>query len=217
MAATDAGPWPGRSRWQLPQAGLTLQRAAAAARQCRRGWLPCVDRGAQLPLGPSRLAGVGAAAAAAVDRAADRGTRSASWPLAFPKTIPGTYATEDYGKYIKGLEAYKSDGTRIKVRKKRENTFKLSAQPDRPRRFARACLVLMIARVWPMIARVWPMIARGWPMIRAARAVPAASRRHNPSIPTEHQALTRAPRFTARPFGWPLLSDRLAPRMWQSG
>ena len=29
----------------------------------------------------------------------------------FPKTIPGTYATEDYGKYIKGLEAYKSDGT----------------------------------------------------------------------------------------------------------
>ena len=49
----------------------------------------------------------------------------------FPKTIPGTYATEDYGKYIKGLEAFKSDGTRIKVRKKGENTFKLSAQPDR--------------------------------------------------------------------------------------
>jgi predicted metalloprotease with PDZ domain len=49
----------------------------------------------------------------------------------FPKTIPGTYATEDYGKYIKGLEAYKSDGTRIKVRKKGENTFKLSALPDR--------------------------------------------------------------------------------------
>ena len=49
----------------------------------------------------------------------------------FPKTIPGTYATEDYGKYIKGLEAYKADGRRIKVRKKGENTFQLSALPDR--------------------------------------------------------------------------------------
>jgi predicted metalloprotease with PDZ domain len=49
----------------------------------------------------------------------------------FPKTIPGTYATEDYGKYIKDLEAFKVDGSRIKVRKKGKNTYQLSALPVR--------------------------------------------------------------------------------------
>ncbi len=49
----------------------------------------------------------------------------------FPKTIPGTYATADYGKYIKQLEAFTSDGSRVKVRKKGKNTFRLSALPDR--------------------------------------------------------------------------------------
>ncbi|KRO58658.1 MAG: hypothetical protein ABR98_00435 [Cryomorphaceae bacterium BACL7 MAG-120910-bin2] len=52
-------------------------------------------------------------------------------PWQFPKTIPGTYATEDYGKYIKHLEAFKTDGSKIKVRKKGQNIFYLSALPDR--------------------------------------------------------------------------------------
>lgn len=41
----------------------------------------------------------------------------------FPKTIPGTYATQDYGKYIDNLEAFDNEGKLLKVKKKGNNTF----------------------------------------------------------------------------------------------
>ena len=43
----------------------------------------------------------------------------------FAKTIPGTYATLDYGKYIKKLVAFDKEGKKLKVLRQNENVFKI--------------------------------------------------------------------------------------------
>lgn len=43
----------------------------------------------------------------------------------FAKTIPGTYATLDYGKYIEKFTAYDKEGKKLKVIKHNENIFKI--------------------------------------------------------------------------------------------
>jgi predicted metalloprotease with PDZ domain len=46
----------------------------------------------------------------------------------FPATIPGTYATLDYGRFIKDFKAFDRDGKALKVRKK-GNTFTIMGSP----------------------------------------------------------------------------------------
>lgn len=41
----------------------------------------------------------------------------------FPKTIPGTYEVQDFGKYIEDFKAYDINGTALKVSKKGNNTY----------------------------------------------------------------------------------------------
>lgn len=43
----------------------------------------------------------------------------------FPKTIPGTYATEDYGVYIEDLHAFNAQGTELSVSKDGKNIYKI--------------------------------------------------------------------------------------------
>lgn len=41
----------------------------------------------------------------------------------FPKTIPGTYAAYDYGRFVKNFQAFDSNGNELKVKKKKPNSF----------------------------------------------------------------------------------------------
>lgn len=43
-----------------------------------------------------------------------------------PKTVPGTYSTDDYGKYIEGLQALDENGNTLTVRKVDANTWNIS-------------------------------------------------------------------------------------------
>lgn len=43
-----------------------------------------------------------------------------------PKTVPGTYSTDDYGKYIEGLKAMDKDGNELTVTKADENTWNIA-------------------------------------------------------------------------------------------
>ena len=43
-----------------------------------------------------------------------------------PKTVPGTYSTDDYGKYIEGLKALDKDGEELVVTKTDANTWNIS-------------------------------------------------------------------------------------------
>lgn len=42
-----------------------------------------------------------------------------------PKTVPGTYSTDNYGKYIEGLKAFDKKGKELKVEKTDENSWKI--------------------------------------------------------------------------------------------
>ncbi|WP_411030032.1 peptidase M61 [Spongiimicrobium sp. 3-5] len=44
-----------------------------------------------------------------------------------PKTVPGTYSTDNYGKYIEGFKAYDYDDKELAVTKTDENSWKISA------------------------------------------------------------------------------------------
>ncbi|PZO28637.1 MAG: peptidase M61 [Flavobacteriaceae bacterium] len=43
-----------------------------------------------------------------------------------PKTVPGTYSTDDYGKYIEGFKAFDKKGKELTVSKSDDNTWKIS-------------------------------------------------------------------------------------------
>lgn len=43
-----------------------------------------------------------------------------------PKTVPGTYSTDDYGKYIEGFKAFDKKGKELTVTKSDDNTWKIS-------------------------------------------------------------------------------------------
>lgn len=43
-----------------------------------------------------------------------------------PKTVPGTYSTDDYGKYIEGLKAIDYDGATLAVSKADDNTWNIA-------------------------------------------------------------------------------------------
>jgi predicted metalloprotease with PDZ domain len=43
-----------------------------------------------------------------------------------PKTVPGTYSADDYGKYIEGFKAFDKKGKELTVSKSDENTWKIS-------------------------------------------------------------------------------------------
>lgn len=43
--------------------------------------------------------------------------------LQFPKTVPGTYAELDYGRFVKNLRAYDAGGKRLSVKKLKPNRF----------------------------------------------------------------------------------------------
>jgi predicted metalloprotease with PDZ domain len=43
-----------------------------------------------------------------------------------PKTVPGTYSTDDYGKYIEGLKAFDYDGAELDVVKADDNSWSIS-------------------------------------------------------------------------------------------
>lgn len=43
-----------------------------------------------------------------------------------PKTVPGTYSTDDYGKYIEGFKAFDKKGKELPVVKSDDNTWKIS-------------------------------------------------------------------------------------------
>lgn len=43
----------------------------------------------------------------------------------FPKTVPGTYAILDYGRYVKKLKAYTKEGKTLTVKKEGENAFRI--------------------------------------------------------------------------------------------
>jgi predicted metalloprotease with PDZ domain len=45
----------------------------------------------------------------------------------FPGTIPGTYATQDYGRFITDLNVFDSSGEKLKVKKISNNTFQIEA------------------------------------------------------------------------------------------
>lgn len=47
----------------------------------------------------------------------------------FPATIPGTYATLDYGRFIHDLSAYDASGKKLKVKKKK-NTYSITGKPS---------------------------------------------------------------------------------------
>jgi len=42
-----------------------------------------------------------------------------------PKTVPGTYSTDDYGKYIEGFKAFDKKGKELTVTKSDDNTWKI--------------------------------------------------------------------------------------------
>ncbi|MCW5516286.1 peptidase M61 [Muriicola sp. Z0-33] len=44
-----------------------------------------------------------------------------------PKTVPGTYSTDNYGKYIEDLKAFDYDGKELMVSKSDENTWNISS------------------------------------------------------------------------------------------
>lgn len=44
-----------------------------------------------------------------------------------PKTVPGTYSTDNYGKYIEGFKAYDYDGNELTVQNPEENTWSISS------------------------------------------------------------------------------------------
>tara|TARA_B100001939_G_scaffold346453_1_gene365257 strand:+ start:181 stop:2046 length:1866 start_codon:yes stop_codon:yes gene_type:complete len=48
----------------------------------------------------------------------------------FPATIPGTYATLDYGRFIKDFKAYGAKGKSLKVKKK-GNTYAIKGEPKK--------------------------------------------------------------------------------------
>lgn len=43
-----------------------------------------------------------------------------------PKTVPGTYSTDNYGKYIEGFKAFDYDGNELSVSKADDNTWNIS-------------------------------------------------------------------------------------------
>ncbi len=43
-----------------------------------------------------------------------------------PKTVPGTYSTDDYGKYIEGMKAFDYDGAELIISKADDNTWNIS-------------------------------------------------------------------------------------------
>ncbi|TDP59260.1 peptidase M61 [Flavobacterium dankookense] len=43
-----------------------------------------------------------------------------------PKTVPGTYSTDNYGKYIEGLKAFDKKGNELETIKTDDNTWKIS-------------------------------------------------------------------------------------------
>jgi len=43
-----------------------------------------------------------------------------------PKTVPGTYSTDNYGKYIEGLKAFDDKGSELPVSKSDENTWNIT-------------------------------------------------------------------------------------------
>lgn len=43
-----------------------------------------------------------------------------------PKTVPGTYSTDNYGKYIEGFKAFDYDGKELSVSKADDNTWSIS-------------------------------------------------------------------------------------------
>ncbi|MCL9806208.1 peptidase M61 [Flavobacterium amniphilum] len=43
-----------------------------------------------------------------------------------PKTVPGTYSTDNYGKYIENLKAYDAKGNALEVAKLDDNTWRIS-------------------------------------------------------------------------------------------
>ena len=43
-----------------------------------------------------------------------------------PKTVPGTYSTDNYGKYIEGLKAFDYEGNEMTVSKTDENTWNIT-------------------------------------------------------------------------------------------
>ncbi|MFM2388050.1 MAG: hypothetical protein RL660_2807 [Bacteroidota bacterium] len=45
----------------------------------------------------------------------------------FPKVVPGTYAIEDYGKYVDDFKAFDASGTALPVRKEGNNTYIISS------------------------------------------------------------------------------------------
>jgi len=44
----------------------------------------------------------------------------------FPKTVPGTYSEDDYGRFIENVKAYDAKGNAIKVAKTDENSYSIS-------------------------------------------------------------------------------------------
>lgn len=44
----------------------------------------------------------------------------------FPKTVPGTYSADDYGKYIENVKAYDAKGNPIPVAKMTENSWRIT-------------------------------------------------------------------------------------------
>src|SRR5882672_10376456 len=43
-----------------------------------------------------------------------------------PKTVPGTYSTDNYGKYIENIKAYDTKGNELTVTKKDDNSWTIS-------------------------------------------------------------------------------------------
>ena len=42
-----------------------------------------------------------------------------------PKTVPGTYSTDNYGRYVSGLEAFDKNGKTLKVRRLDDNSWRI--------------------------------------------------------------------------------------------
>ena len=53
-----------------------------------------------------------------------------SYLFHFPATIPGTYATLDYGRFIHDFKAYNASGEKLKT-SKRKNSYTIKGKPDR--------------------------------------------------------------------------------------
>lgn len=43
----------------------------------------------------------------------------------FPKTVPGTYSTDDYGKYVENVKAYDAKGQSLSIAKMSDNTYEI--------------------------------------------------------------------------------------------